>query len=535
MIFGHVPVDEAEGAILAHAVQAGGQRMKKGRVLSGADVLALREAGLTEVIAARTEPNDLGEDIAAERLAGAMRTQGIRLGPAATGRVNLFAEKAGVFTVDAALIDAVNAVDPTVTIATLKPFAAVEAGQMVATVKIIPFAVPGAIIERAATLASSREICAVRPFRTMAAGLVQTQLPTVKASVLDKTRQVTDSRLALGGGRIVDEIRVPHRLAPLAEAIGDLASRCDLVLVFGASAVVDPNDVVPAAIRAAGGTVSHVGMPVDPGNLLVLGQIDGKPVIGAPGCARSPKENGFDWVLARLMAGLEIRPADIQAMGVGGLLMEIPTRPQPRDPAAHRRPEAVAAVVLAAGRSSRMGANKLFATFEGVPLLRRSVETALASGAGPVVVVLGHMAEPASALLDGLDVIVVVNADYASGLASSVKAGLGAVGPEVAGAMMLLADMPGLGPADLDALIAAFRRGEGKAVVRATSGGQRGNPVILPRRAFAAMRNLSGDIGARRLVEALELPVIDVEIGEAAVVDVDTPEALASAGGVLAS
>ena len=145
------------------------------------------------------------------------------------------------------------------------------------------------------------------------------------------------------------------------------------------------------------------------------------------------------------------------------------------------------------------------------------------------------MADVARPLLDGLDLRIVVNEDYASGLASSLKAGIEAIEPHVAGAMVLLADMPALLPADLDALVAAFRKADGKAVVRATVNGRRGNPVILPRAAFAAVRNLSGDIGARRLVEELELPVIDVEIGEAAGIDVDTPEALARAGGIMVS
>ena len=88
--------------------------------------------------------------------------------------------------------------------------------------------------------------------------------------------------------------------------------------------------------EAAGGRVDHLGMPVDPGNLLLLGQLGDLPVIGAPGCARSPKENGFDWVLHRLLAGLAVTRSDVTALGVGGLLMEIVSRPQPRsggDPA----------------------------------------------------------------------------------------------------------------------------------------------------------------------------------------------------------
>ncbi len=104
-----------------------------------------------------------------------------------------------------------------------------------------------------------------------------------------------------------------------------------MVIVFGASALCDFDDVIPAAIRAAGGEVLRAGMPVDPGNLLVLGRLGETPVIGAPGCARSPKENGFDWVLDRLIAGLDVTSDDIAGMGVGGLLMEIPTRPQPRE------------------------------------------------------------------------------------------------------------------------------------------------------------------------------------------------------------
>ena len=153
-------------------------------------------------------------------------------------------------------------------------------------------------------------------------------------------------------------------------------------MVFGASAMVDADDVVPAGIREAGGTIRHLGMPVDPGNLLILGEIGGKPVIGAPGCARSPKENGFDWVLNRLLAGLDVTPDDITGLGVGGLLMEIVSRPQPREggeseaEAAHEKK--VAALILAAGQGRRMGGpHKLLATIDGKPLVRIAAEAAL--------------------------------------------------------------------------------------------------------------------------------------------------------------
>ena len=275
-------------------------------------------------------------------------------------------------------------------------------------------------------------------------------------------------------------------------------------------------------------------MPVDPGNLLVLGDVDGTPVIVAPGCARSPKVNGFDWVLDRMLAGLAVSAEDIAGMGVGGLLMEIPTRPQPREGRTPSRRIEVAAVLLAAGRSSRMGPqNKLLANFEGVPLVRRVAQRLAESRASATVAVVGHQAERVRDALSGLALSAVDNPRYADGLSTSLKAGVAALPVAADGAMIVLGDMPDISTADLDALIAAFVKAGGRAVVRATHGGKRGNPVILPRALFADVEKLEGDTGARHIVEASDTEVIDVEIGEAASVDVDTPDAMREAGGVL--
>ncbi|HEV7251651.1 MAG TPA: molybdopterin-binding/glycosyltransferase family 2 protein [Mesorhizobium sp.] len=531
MRFGPIPLDQAEGAVLAHAVQAGAARLRKGHRLTRGDIAALGQAGVAEVIAAVLEPGDRGEDEAATRLAGALRFGGAEARRATTGRVNIHAVHAGLFTVDKGLIDRINAVDPAVTLATLAPFAATAAGQMVATVKIIPFAVPGAMLQRAAALAGEGEAFAVHAFRPLRAGLVQTVLPGVKASVLDKTVRATEDRLKRSGGSVGAERRTSHDAGEVAGAIRALLPQIDILLLFGASAVSDPADVLPDAIRLAGGKVFRVGMPVDPGNLLVLGEVAGKPVIGAPGCARSPKENGFDWVLDRLAAGLEVSDEAIAGMGVGGLLMEIPARPQPREaPAVSNK--AVSAVVLAAGRSSRMGGpNKLLALFEGEPLVRLVAGQALRSGAAEVVVVTGHQAERVEAALAGFSARLVHNPDFRAGLASSLKTGVSALSDEAAGALVMLGDMPGVSAGDLDRMIAAFRRERGGRVVRATSRGKRGNPVILPRALFSAVMALEGDTGARHIVESAD--AVDVDLGDHASLDVDTPEAMAAAGGLL--
>ncbi|KQZ78262.1 4-diphosphocytidyl-2C-methyl-D-erythritol kinase [Mesorhizobium sp. Root157] len=535
MKFGPVRLDEAEGAILAHSAMVGEKRFRKARVLTAEDIAEMRAAGMAEVIVAVLDESDIEENDAATRITQALRFTGAEAKPAATGRVNIFAETDGVFTVDKALIDAANRVDPDVTIATLAEYAPVIAGQMVATVKIIPFAVSAAVIDEIVRLAKGKTAFAVNAFRPQTVGVVQTTLSTLKDSVLDKTIRVTEARLARSGSRVSEEKRTPHEPGAVAKAIGQLAETSDMVLVFGASAMSDPDDdVIPAAIRASGGTVFRSGMPVDPGNLFVLGERHGKPVLGAPGCARSPKPNGFDWVLDRLFAGIDVTGDDIAGMGVGGLLMEIPSRPEPREPVPVPLHPQVHVVLLAAGRSSRMGGpNKLVALFEGQPLVRRAAERVLASKASGAVVVTGHQSERVHAALAGLDLAIADNPHFAEGLSSSLKAGIARVPASAAGAMIVLGDMPGVSSADIDHLIDAFRKSGGKAVVRASYGGRRGNPVILPRSLFMAVAQLEGDTGARHLVESEGLDVIDIEIGPAAAVDVDTPEALAKAGGIL--
>ena len=539
MKFGPVPLSEAEGAVLAHSLSLGSVRLKKGHVLGAGDLKLIGQGGIDTVIVARLEAGDAGEDAAAEALSRAFAGTGIRAANASTGRVNLHAASVGLFRADKALVDAFNAIDPAITFACLADHTTVQSDEMVATIKIIPLAVSRKSLDQAKAAIAATGLAHVLPFRPVRAWLISTTLPSLKASVMDKTRGLLEARLTLSGSSLVEESRVAHDADAVAGEIVSMAGLHEMIVVFGASAVTDPEDVIPAAIRKAGGEVERVGMPVDPGNLLVLGSIGAVPVIGAPGCARSPKENGFDWVLARILAGEKPTSADIARMGVGGLLKEIPTRPQPRQPdaaASGRKAGAtVGVVLLAAGRASRMGdaaGHKLLAAFDGETLIRRMAGTALSSKASRTVVVIGHRRDDIEASLTGLDLRLAYNGDYETGMASSLKTGLSALGNDCDGALVLLGDMPALTAAHLDSLIEAFADHQGRAIVRACDGERRGNPVILPRTAFADAMALAGDVGARALIESGVWPVIDVEIGAAARLDVDTPEAVRAAGGV---
>lgn len=534
MRFGPRPVADCTGAILAHSLRAGSSAFKKGRVLSAVDVAALAAAGVETAIVARLDQDDIHEDTAAARVARAVSGTGLTIGAAFTGRVNLFAAAAGLAVVDADAIDRINLLHESVTVATLPAFAPVERGSMVATVKIIPFAAPRDAVEAAEEVAAAMApVLRVSPYRSFTAALIQTVLPGTKPGVLDKTVAVTRDRLTALGGTLLRESRCAHEEEALARAIAE-AGAPDLLLVAGASAITDRRDVLPAGIERAGGSVEHFGMPVDPGNLILLGRRDSRPVLGLPGCARSPKLNGFDWVLQRVAAGVSVTRRDIMRMGVGGLLAEIPSRPLPRLDATRPGPEApraprVTALVLAAGRSSRMGTNKLVADVRGTPLVRRTVEAVLASQAGPVIVVTGNEPDSVRHALAGLDVGFVHNPDFAGGLSTSLRAGLAAVPDSADGALVCLGDMPLVAPVVIDRLIAAYNPVEGRAIVVPVAGGKRGNPVLWDRSLFADMARVAGDTGARHLIGANAERVCEVAVEDDGVLtDIDTPDAIAA-------
>jgi len=543
MIFGPTPIDEARGAVLVHTVRLSSRVLKKGIVLDDAAIAALREAGRREVIAARMETGDVPEDEAADRVAQALMAPLLARSRAATGRVNLFAESAGLFTVDAQLIDRLNAVDESVTIATLPNHSIVAAKDMLATIKVIPFAVPGRVLAVIEALAASRTGFAVKPFKPLSVGLVLTELPGIKESVMEGAVEATETRIRGLMGTLLPVERVRHEEGPVADALNRLRrAGAELLLIAGASAVVDRRDVGPAAILRAGGVIEHFGMPVDPGNLICLGRIGEAPALVLPGCARSPKLNGFDWVIQRIFAGLRVTARDIMGMGVGGLLKEIETRPLPRAEAPRvpalttppRRARRVAALVLAAGRSRRMAPlNKLLVPdAKGISMILRVVDSALASQASPVIVVTGHERERIEQALAGRAVLFAHAEDYADGLSASLKAGLGAVPMESEGVMVCLGDMPLVSSAMLDRLIAAFDPDEGRAIVQPTYRGKQGNPMLWGRAFLDEMLTITGDIGARHLAAKHTESRIEGEMPDDAVLrDFDTTESLKAAPG----
>ncbi|MDP2821225.1 MAG: molybdopterin-binding/glycosyltransferase family 2 protein [Sulfuritalea sp.] len=541
MIFGEFPLTECEGLLLAHSLRLADRILKKGRRLTCADIQDLGAAGIPRINGARLDADDVDENAAAGAVAASLCGPGIAARAPRAGRCDLYAAERGLVRVDPDVIDRINRLDESVAVATLPPLSAVRGGAVVATVKIIPLAVSrtrvAACIAQAGQ-AGEQGALRLLPFQPQRAALIVTEQPNdpqrnYVAAVNSSRRRLEDLGSHLG---LVQ--RCAHRTAAVTAALHEaLAAGCSLILISGATVPKDRADTVPAGIVAAGGEIIHFGMPVEPGNMLLLARLGAAPVIILPGCARSRRSNGLDWVLQRMLAGLPMAAEQIMAMGVGGLIrspLEADDDGQAPAPEPVRAPvgRRVAALVLAAGSGQRMGGgNKLLQQVGGVPMLRRVANAALASRCTSVTVVTGFAADEVQACLAGLDVDFTHNPQHLTGMASSLRCGLAALAPDVDAVVVLLADMPCIHGGHIDRLIAAFDPQRPKIVVPMKAG-RRGNPIIWPRSFFAEMQTVEGDVGARDLLrlhaDQIEFVTFD---DDAIFADVDTPAALTELAG----
>ena len=336
MKFGPVPLAEAAGKILAHNIAgADGRRLlRKGKPLTPADLAALAGVGRQSVYVAELEPGDVDENNAARRVARAIAGPGLRLPGAASGRANALAAGLGILRVDAARLTRLNELEG-LTVATLAAHSPVRPNQIVATVKIIPFAMPeGSIAAAEAIAANGPPMLTVDPLPTRSVSLIFSGSPALRDRLTAEFAPLIE-RLENLGAQVVSLDFVPledeHGEALLARTLqARRAAGSEMMVLAGETAIMDRHDLVPRAVERAGGHVEALGAPVDPGNLLMLAYLGDVPVVGAPGCARSRKVNIVDWVLPRLLAGDRLTRADLTALGHGGLLEEAPERPMPR-------------------------------------------------------------------------------------------------------------------------------------------------------------------------------------------------------------
>jgi molybdenum cofactor cytidylyltransferase len=518
---------DAEGAVLLHTYRLPSGTIKKGQRLSRPDLEALRCAGIDAVFAACLEPGDVGEDQVAGRIGTALAGPGVALGMPSKGRCNLFARHAGVLLYDRAVLSAANATEPALNIISLHPGEYAPAGQLVAQIKVIPYAVAESAVDKMlAVAAAAGPLFEVAPLVISRCALLQTGLPGAREELRAKMREVLARKLAAWGAEISAERYAAHEPEAIASALTELeAGGAQLILVAGAAATTDERDVVPLAIARTGGSTVQLGVPVEPGTLLGLAHTQrGVPVLILPGSLRSSLLSSFDVVAPRLLAGRRLSRSDLRALGAGGLL-----KAQTKERANGRVPQAeaesrVGAIVLAAGRSLRMArCNKLLMEVAGKPVIRCVVDALAATGIDPIAVVTGYESDRLRAALAELPVDIVENPDYSQGMSSSLRAGLNALEESVSDALICLGDMPWVEPGDLRRIIAAGEEPGGRRICVPVHHGRRGNPVLWARSFFPALKLLRGDRGAKDLMAAYADAVVEVESATDGVLrDVDT-------------
>ena len=333
MKFGAIAIEQAVGHILGHNIAGptGKRVLRKGRVLQAKDVAKLREIGRKSVYVAQFEDGDIDENESANRIARAAAVgDHLRFSKAATGRVNIYAETLGLLRVDYQSLFAINRLDG-VTLAALPTHSAVQTGKMVATVKIIPYALPANIVQMAVDFGRFLHLS---PFTQKSVKLILSGFPTARERIVRSFDNALRPRIAALGSTLDQVHFVPLEdeadEIKLATLIEQEAGNCDLLLLAGETAIMDRYDIAPRAVERAGGTIESLGAPVDPGNLLMLAYHGDTPIVGAPGCSRSPKDNIIDLILPRLLAGDRLTRDDIIAFAIGGLLEDVPERPLPR-------------------------------------------------------------------------------------------------------------------------------------------------------------------------------------------------------------
>ena len=524
MQFKSVPVAKAKGWTLAHSIAVGANRIAKNSKVTADIIARLQEANIEAIQAYRLETCDIDENTAAGAIANHIQGTGVKAAIAFNGRCNLHACSAGLLLVEDK-IDDLNAAAPSVGIATLHKYTPVQQGQLVATVKIIPFGIEQNQLKAVLKIDASLKIKAYRPFTV---ALLSTGAP-----ITAKTAKVTKNRLesVLGSLKIMDTCR--HDVNSVTDKIREIATNGpDLLIVSGPSAISDHRDILPSAVKKAGGDVLHLGMPVDPGNLLMLGKLNAMTVIGMPGCAKSPSLNGFDWVLERYAAGLPLDAGTLQKMGIGGLLKEPVGRPEPRAPVTANAPTITAAIVLAAGKSSRSGdTHKLLALLDSKPVIEQSIIALRKAGLEQIHLVTGARAAEIETALDSQRIHFTHNADYDFGMGTSLAAGISSLPDSTEQCLISLGDMPFVQPSTIQTLQnAAVQISEADIFVPLFKG-KRGNPVLWRKNQFEKLKQIKGDQGGRSIMRSQENLVCEVPVDDPGVlIDLDTPEALAQFG-----
>ena len=534
MIFKKVKVEDAPGAILAHKKIGKDWSIKKGQILTKDNCAKLELIGIKEVFVAILDKEDIHEDEASSWLASEIMGNAVEVTVPFTGRCNIISKTNGILLINEEIVNKLNHVDEVMTIATLPHRSSIKKGQIIATIKVIPFAISNKVKTRLLDiLLVSKNVISINPFKKKKFSLINTTSSSLKDSLVLKTTNVTKNRIENIDGVLVSVDSCSHDIDAVSHKITKILKlKPDMIIISGAHVSVDRNDILPMAIMKSGGEIIYYGMPVDPGNLMLLGKVNDIYVLVLPGCARSLSKNGIDLMLEHFSINSKLDKDFISSLGVGGLLNDTSVRRSPRENKKKYekvigKDPLICAIILAAGQSKRMGSNKLLIQIDKKPLIRVIVDAVINSRVDKVIVVTGYQEKSVMNALHGMNLDFVFNEDYNKGMSSSIKAGLDYVPDGFDGVLICLGDMPLLKSKHINDLINPFYPNANRSIGVPVYYGKRGNPVLWSNKYLKDFTNLSGDIGAKDLIKKHYSNVYEVEFyDDAVLVDLDVKDDL---------
>ena len=322
MKFRKVKTLQAKNTLLGHNLNLKTMKLNKGQALSKENIKNIIKNNIHEITVAVLEKGDTHENKAAKLISEIISGENVHVENTNTGRSNLYSKCDGMLVSEDKILQKLNLLSNDVVISTLKPYSFVKRGQLIANVKIIPFAINHKVLAKFNSQTKSSIF--VSPTQIKSASLIITKDDSTKSKIIEKTKNEIFKRLEKLNVKVLIEEITTHDHKIISEKIlshHDLGA--EIILIHGYSSIIDLRDTIPTAIKSIGGKIIFFGMPVDPGNLLLYGKLNNIDIIGVPGCAKSPKLNGFDWVLDYLCCKINLDKKVIASMGSGGLLKEL--------------------------------------------------------------------------------------------------------------------------------------------------------------------------------------------------------------------
>lgn len=501
MKYGEYPVYDALGVELTHPVKCQDKTLKKGHVLTSSDIGRLKYAGIKTVVGARFSSNDIHPETAADILLKTMVGDYLRYTlPDESGYCEIFADVDGVFAFDPDRLKRLNAHCEDFSVITVQPCLPVYKGQLVANLRLFSPAVDADVLNQAVTkISGTGALFKIAPYAFCKIGYVRTVAAGTTPEPIDA--DALEKRFAAYGFSIVHSAMCAHDSESVEKAVRDaLDARAEIVLVESPFPPLNREDTVPKAFKESAADIDRLGWCLDTGVPLVLGHKGDARLLGF--CADDADQYALD-VLLRFLATRSLPAVDTLPMfamnGISLLRMTKKITPEQMENSvavgAVSDSEKIAVVILAAGASRRMiGSNKLLEPLNGLPMIEHVVRSALLSEADYVVAVTGHDAAFVERRLEKYDVKIVRNPDYVSGVLGSIRLGLAVLPPDIAGAVILPADMPAFTEEYINRLIDAFdAKSKRPPVVLPTFDGTRRNPVLWPRDLFKVAKPVPED------------------------------------------